>query len=398
MVWCLAATVAGAPDAIRTNLPARPLPCTALALALHFALSSYSYAMVCGEELSMANNFRSMAPAIVEQVRAIQSGGAAAHLLPFEPAGDPQLLEGVLFLKPEATLPGVALDEVLGMVAGSLEQWGLQLGGLSVLGAQYLKQHDIIARHYGVINNISRNGQEALAESASAKLQELFGEELAKGAQVLGGHQFLERHPEYAPAVLNAIVDNVGFKKLAPGTYATKWAYGGKTYLLLNMFHPQQLEHFTAPQRSIVVLAVRAEPSRQDTWKALRNEMLGVTDPSASAPGTLRRAFLERSAALGLGEVNRGTNVVHFSAGPLEGMVETARYFSDYEGGRAIAYSATCFGRLLAAEGVRREDIEWLATNPNLALGGKQVSAFDATEEVDPPAAIATLKQGLAAR
>jgi hypothetical protein len=314
------------------------------------------------------------------------------------PADDAHLLEGVLFLKPEATMPGVALERVLELVAGAMERWGLQVGGVSVLGATYLREHDIIARHYGVINSISRGGRAALAESAEARLQELFGQELARGVQVLGGHEFMARRPEYTPARLNRIVDTVGFKKLAPGTYATQHEHGGETVLLLNAFHPHQLEHFTAAGRSIVVLAARAAAGGPDAWKALRNEMLGVTDPSAGAAGTLRRTFLERSAELGLGEVNRGTNVVHFSAGPLEGMVETARYFSDYEGGSVLSYTATCFGRLLMAAGVAKDDVEWLAANPNLSLGGKSISAFDATEEVDPPQAIETLKQGLAAR
>ncbi|HWQ12324.1 MAG TPA: hypothetical protein VNL77_05960 [Roseiflexaceae bacterium] len=347
----------------------------------------------------MASDLRSMVGAIVEQVGAVRAGRATvAHLAPFQPAEDPRLLEGVLFLKPEATLPGVALEKVLDTLAGYVERWDLQLGGVSVLGAEYLRQHDIIARHYGVINSISRGGRAALSESAQARLQELFGEELARGAQVLGGHEFIARHPEYTPARLNEIVDRVGSTKLAPGTYVTKWEHGGQTVLLLNAFHPQQLEHFTAPGRSIVVMVARAAATRPETWKALRNEMLGVTDPAAGAPGSMRRTFLERRAELGLGEVNRGANVVHFSAGPLEGMVETARYFSDYDGGSVLSYTATCFGRLLLGAGVLKDDVEWLATNPNLSLGGRSISAFDATEEVDPPAAIETLKQGLAAR
>jgi hypothetical protein len=347
----------------------------------------------------MTSNFRSMASTIVTQVQAIREGRAAvAHLAPFEPAGDPQLLEGVLFLKPEATAAGVALDTVLAIVTDFVEQWGLEVGGVSVLGAGYLKQHDIIARHYGVINNISRTGRVALAESAEAKLQELFSAELAAGAPVLGAHQYIERHPGATAAELNELVDRLGFKKLAPGTYAMKLERGGKTALVLNAFHPQQLEHFTAPGRSIVVLAVRVPASRPEMWKALRNEMLGPTDPAAGVPGAMRRVFLERGGELGLGEVNRGTNVAHFSAGPLEGMVETARYFSDYEGGSLVSYTATCFGRLLGAEGASGNDIEWLATNPNLSLGGKQLSAFDATEELDPQPAAEVLKQGLAAR
>jgi hypothetical protein len=341
-------------------------------------------------------SFRELAPAVLEQVVALQSGRASvAHLVPFTPAADPTLLEGVLFLKPEATnaAHGVQVASMLGLLAEYIERWELALGGLSVLGAEYLKQHDIIAQHYGVINAISRGGRPALAESAEAKLQELFGDELAKGATVLGGHEFAARHPEFTPAVLNAVVDNVGSKKLAPGTYATKWSYGGQTTLLLNAFHLQQLEHFTASQRLIVVLSVRSDGS----WKTLRNEMLGPTDPAAGGPAALRRVVLERKTDLGLTEVNRGLNAVHFSAGPLEGMVETARYFSDYGTGTTISYQQTCFGRLLAQAGVSAEQITQLAANPNLSLDGKMISAFDATEEVQPDEAIATLRRGLGA-
>ncbi|MEN9937779.1 MAG: hypothetical protein RLZZ387_4358, partial [Chloroflexota bacterium] len=163
----------------------------------------------------MTSNFRALAGAIVEQVQAVQSGASsAAHLAPFEPASDPRRLEGVLFLKPETTMPNVALDKVLALAADAIEQWGLEVAGASVLGADYLKQHDIIARHYGVINNISRNGRGALAESAEAKLQELFGAELAAGAEVLGAHEYLARHPEASSAQLSEMVDKLGFKKL----------------------------------------------------------------------------------------------------------------------------------------------------------------------------------------
>jgi hypothetical protein len=348
---------------------------------------------------TMTTNFRSLIGAVTSEVEAIRAGRAnVAHLAPFESAGDPLLLEGVLFLKPEATMPGVALDAVLHTVADYVEQWGLQVGGVSVLGAEYLKEHDIIARHYGVINSISRTGGVALGAAAQARLREFFGSELDAGAQVLGAHQYLEQHPQRTAAELNDLVDKLGFKKLAPGTYALKYEHEGTTTLLLNAFHPQQLEHFTAPGRSIVVLAVRAPATRPEMWKALRNEMLGPTDPAAGAEGALRRVFLERSAELGLGEVNRGTNVVHFSAGPLEGMVETARYFSDYAGGIILSYNATCFAGLLRAAGVSGNDVEWLATNPNLTLGDKQISAFDATEEIDPQPAVEVLQQGLAAR
>src|SRR5690606_7698516 len=72
-----------------------------------------AYTISCGDNSIMTSNFRSMGGAIVAQVRAVQAGsGADAHLQPFQPGADPRLLEGVLFVKPEATdvAGGVALD------------------------------------------------------------------------------------------------------------------------------------------------------------------------------------------------------------------------------------------------------------------------------------------------
>ena len=343
---------------------------------------------------------RSLVPTIVEQLRHIQEGDSSmAQIIPYESPTDAQLLEGVLFLKPEATdlVHGVNVEEVLLLLNKYIEEWELQVGGLSLLGAEYLKSYDIMAQHYGVLNNISRQGMNALSDSAKQQLHEIFESELTKGAVVLGAYEAMARFPEFSPPILNAIVDNVGFKKLAPGTYCSKWKYGEDILLLLNAFHPYQLEHFTARQRAIVVLAVRCHPQDSD-WRTLRNEMLGVTDPEAAQQGSMRRIFLERHAELKIGTINRGYNAVHFSAGPLEGMVETIRYFNDYLNGRKVDISMTCFGQLLLDKGFDRQDIEWLMTNPPISIRGVMAPAFDHCEEIQPMDAVRQLKEALANR
>lgn len=47
--------------------------------------------------------------------------------------------------------------------------------------------------------------------------------------------------------------------------------------------------------------------------------------------GSVRRLFLQKKAELGFTDVSKGSNGVHMSAGPLEGMVEFIRFFSDHE-------------------------------------------------------------------
>lgn len=347
------------------------------------------------------SQIRSLIPTLTEQLRQVQEGAVSVeHIVPFEPATDMRLLEGVLFLKPEATdlAGGVDVAQALELVNTYIEDWRLQVAGLSIMGAAYLKGHDIIARHYGALNSISRQGERALADAAKQQLQEAFGAELSRGGLVLGAHECMARYPEFTPSILNSIVDNVGSTKLAPGTYCTRWAYGDEVLLLLNAFHPSQLEHFTAPQRAIIVLDVRRAAGEPGDWKTLRTEMLGATKPASANRGSLRRAFLERHAELGIKTISPGFNAVHFSAGPLEGMVETMRYFNDYANQRPLDLSMTAFGRLLLDQGLERPDIEWLMTNPPLSAGGRQVPAFDLTEEIQPIDAAMQLKEGLAQR
>jgi hypothetical protein len=303
---------------------------------------------------------------------------------------DAGLIEAVLFVKPEAAAlaDGVDVEAVLKLIGDQVADWKLSVDAISVLGARYLEQHNIIARHYGVINQISRNGADAISDDAKAKLEELFGEELRAGARVVGGHQFLATYPQFTPWALDVLVTNLGAKKLAPGTNSAQARVGDATLLVLNGFHPYQLEHFTSPGRAIITMAVRGAGD----WKALRNEFCGATNPAAAAAGSLRRTILDRRQELGIKQIDQGNNAVHFSAGPLEGMVETMRYFTDYSAENALTPSDTCFGRLLLGSGFDQQQLAHLAGNPTLQSNGRRVSAFDLTEEKNPAEALELLK------
>jgi hypothetical protein len=126
--------------------------------------------------------------------------------------------------------------------------------------------------------------------------------------------------------------------------------------------------------------------------------MLGVTDPEAASQGSMRRVFLDRRTELKISTISRGYNAVHFSAGPLEGMVETIRYFSDYANQRPVDISMTCFGQLLLDKSFDRSDIEWLMANPTVSINGVQAPAFDLGEEIQPADAVRQLKEALANR
>jgi len=299
----------------------------------------------------------------------------------YEPGKDSSENQFVTFLKPEATAvqAGVDVKGILQIVFDALSRWNVEVGAVRLLNARYLEYYQIMDQHYGVINNISRHGFDAISATAREVLQKDFGSDLASGAEVLGGHQFLERFPAFSPFALATIADNLGSKKLAGGTYCLRLKVEGQIFLILNAFHPFQLEHFTAQGKVIVILETRSKTS----WAILRQQLVGATIPANAAEGSIRRTLLNRHEELHMPDVSPGNNGVHLSAGPLEGMVELQRFCSEPEKGSQLDLRETCFGRLLLSKGLPQNLLTELAKNPTLEIDGRSISAFDLTEEMD---------------
>lgn len=284
-----------------------------------------------------------------------------------------------IFLKPEITAvqDGVKFADLLHCILGSLQQWKVRLGAIRLLRSDYLARHQIMDQHYGVINKISKHGDHAISEQARTILKSKFCDEIEAGAEILGGHQFLARFPAFSAFALSTLSDNVGVTKLGPGTYCLRVAVGREVFLVLNAFHPHQLESFTTGNRVIVVM----EGISFTPWGDLRHKMIGATNPAFAFQGSIRHSLFSRSEEFCLSNVSQSANGIHLSAGPLEGMVELTRFFSDPDKKSFLEFSKTSFGRLLREKGASLEFIDALATNPNVEVDGHIVSAFDLTEE-----------------
>ena len=325
---------------------------------------------------------------LVPAFRSTVAEGGSRWLAPYRPA-DGSRHQFIFFIKPEATAPAVNLEEVLRIALETLARFQVETGAIRVMSAPYLHQHGIMDQHYGVINRISKQGVPAITESARAKLLDTFGELIEHGAPVLGGHQFLEKHPDFTPVALSVLNDNIGTTKLGGGTYALSLKVLGKPHILLNPFHPYQLVPFTTPGNGIIVI----EGLSPTSWHDLRGKLTGSTNPAKAAAGSLRHALLVNKGRLGMAEVDQGNNGVHLSAGPLEGMVELRRFFGEPEKNLAIPYTDTAFGQALASVGL---DPAALAENPTLTVGGAATSAFDLTEEQNADEAVKRLRAAVA--
>ncbi|MGH3721161.1 MAG: hypothetical protein ACRDRI_20385 [Pseudonocardiaceae bacterium] len=309
---------------------------------------------------------------------------------PISPCQDPTDHQFTAFLKPEATAisAGVKFTPLFEALLEIFSTHKVEVGAIRVVSGSFFERTGIMARHYGVINAISRLGEAALSENALSMLHERFGEELSSGYELMGGQQFLQEYQKFSPFALSILFDNLGSIRLAPGTYACLVTVEGRRLILLNGFHPYQLERFTRPTAVTVLLECRTTTP----WKSLRKKVAGATNPAKALPGSFRQVLLERADEFGLVEVGQNANGIHLSAGPLEGMVEVQRFFGT-DDNSDLSVETTCFGKLLNTADLPENLIEQLSDNASFEVDGQMISAFDLTEELDVTDAILALRK-----
>jgi len=295
---------------------------------------------------------------------------------------DPAANQFVIFSKPElGRLDGADLEAVWDLFADAFQTYGVTVHRVKILTGAELDQSGAMQEHYGVINQISRLGRPALTEAAEQALTELYPDEIA-GAEVLGGHQFLERYPEFSPFSLAMLFSNAKVGRLGPGTYACLVSLDGVSTVILNGFHPRQLSFFTADDTVCAFLFA----SSGTEWETLRSAMIGATDPAKADPESIRGTLRAEPAAYGLSSVNSNFNGVHMSAGPLEGLGELDRFFGEVKGLHDWG-----FAQALVAAGASAEQVEALVANPVVEADGQRGTAFDLTEGVDSEPAASLL-------
>jgi hypothetical protein len=297
--------------------------------------------------------------------------------------------EFLFFIKPELTqlAGGENFELILDMIFSKLDEFGLKIKKIIHLSASYLEKYDIIARHYGIINAISRNARENLLQKSAEIFRQNFNTDFEQ-AKILGGIEFLSEYPELNPQTLDYLWQNSATVKLGGGTYCQQLKIDGNTVYLLNGFHPRQLQHYTAPGQSIIVFTITGELD----WKLARNNFIGKTNPAEAESGSIRRTILDNMEKYGLKTVNSSWNGVHLSAGPVESLVELIRYNSDFERNILLQPGDFSFGRMLSAE-FDKSTINKIISNQIVNYNNKSESVFDLTEEKNNNEAINILKE-----
>jgi len=256
-----------------------------------------------------------------------------------------------------------------------LNSFDVQIEGASLISSAYLRKHKIIDRHYGVLNRIAREGCGACSAHAMKKAAELY-QDISK-CRILGGYQFLEEYKEFSPYSLCILNDNLGTQKLGSGTYSIAANLFNQKILILNGFHPYQLEHLTQPGTQILALAC----SSSKRWKGLRANFIGTINPQYAAVGSFRKELFDGRHNFSLGIIDVAHNYVHISPGPLEGLFQVVRFMSDYEEQDIVPFEKTNLG---AAPGLSFDEnvMTLLEMNPEICIDEAPIPVYDYTEDM----------------
>lgn len=286
----------------------------------------------------------------------------------------------LLFIKPHANN-----EKVQALVSDTLNSKGFTITSHGEITAEDIDSKQLIDNHYYSIASKATLLEPKDLPVPEDKFKEFFGvsyaDALAEGSvyNALQASEYLG----LGPVELEAAWRRAKAVKFGGGFYAAKIDEdeSKKPIYVFNGFFMAMRRDFVMPGTSIHYYVVDWHPKAETetetggtTWAQFRSEVLGATDPTQAAEGSLRHMLMTRWEELGLpAQPSTGANGVHGSASPLEGLAEKTNWLG-------ISIEEDPFGKSLLALGVPPATIAaWTKDAQIEGLG----SIFDHFENTD---------------
>jgi hypothetical protein len=262
-------------------------------------------------------------PDVIEKIRKAER---AEIIQPIEVGNTRAENELVFFIKPELLeVPDDAkIMSSLRLIEEKFKEYRVTVSGAAIVPGAVLEQYEIMNRHYGFINQLSRLASTMIdAETRKAMFAKL-GLEDDGSHKILGGHEFLKAFDADLDT-LSEVWFGKGAEKMRSGFYFVEDTFQGQPILLVNGFHPSQLAHFTRPDHRIVLMLLHTDTD----WERMKFSLVGDTFPERANPASIRGTLFADPEAYGQKEVGINTNGVHLSAGPYEAAYEVVNFFGN---------------------------------------------------------------------
>ncbi len=295
--------------------------------------------------------------------------------------------ELVFFIKPEL-LDVQDTDKILNSMALIQEKFkafNVQVSGIAIVPGSDLEKYEIMNRHYGFINQLSRMASKMVDAELRAALFTSLNLKDDGCHKILGGHEFLSAFNTDVDA-LSKIWFAQKANKLRSGFYFIEDTYQDQPFILVNGFHPSQLLHFTREDHQIVLMLLHTDT----TWDEMKFDLVGDTFPERAKPGSIRGKLFADPQKYGQEEVGINTNGVHLSAGPFEAAFEVVNFFGKLIDLDPMQTPPLAIERAIQA-GIPKEKALSLLDNPEL----NDRDLFSETENLDTDDAVRRAKEGL---
>lgn len=234
--------------------------------------------------------------------------------------------ELVFFVKPDLFL--VDDDEnilnSLKLIHDKFDDYKVEVDGIVVLPGNVLNKHKIMNRHYGFINQLSRKASTMVTGELKKMMFTALNLVDDGTYKILGGHEFLTT---YSMSIedLNRIWFGQGAQKVRSGFYAIADSIQDEPFILVNGFHPSQLQHYIQEDHRILLMLIHTDSD----WYNLKFELVGDTFPENAKTGSIRGQLYANPKFYGQEVVNINANGVHLSAGPFEAAFEVVNFFGN---------------------------------------------------------------------
>jgi len=234
--------------------------------------------------------------------------------------------ELVFFIKPELLCveDDTKILNSLEMIGELFSAYQIQVDGLVIVPGKVLENYQIMNRHYGLINQLSRKASEIVNDDTRKEIFKALNKEDHGDYKILGGHEFAQIYGIDVDT-LDKIWFGQGAQKLRSGFYFVDITYHDDPILLINGFNPSQLLHFTREDHQIILMLIHSDTD----WYDLKFNLVGDTFPARAKPDSIRGQLFAHPNRFGLDDVGINNNGVHLSAGPFEAAFEVVNFFGE---------------------------------------------------------------------
>lgn len=266
------------------------------------------------------------------------------------------------FFKPEVFLDKTPeqIEKIMKLVFEKLEKHEVSVDGAALFPGSVVGKYEIMDRHYGVINTLSKNASKILSKEEKDLIFKTLGI-TNHNTKILGGHEAFEIAGVDKTYDFDQYWLEAKSEKVKSGFYVRTMKINGEETVVVDGFHPHQLAHYTESDRHLGVMLV----SSNTIWSKLRNEMLGSTFPENADPESIRGFLFKNSKEYGFDKVGIDNNIMHLSAGPTEALFEIDNFLNSPFGIDFIEKEAKLAEELLLA-GISKENIKKVLNDKEL--------------------------------